>query len=141
ARALPPPPSCVKVALFLASRAEGLMLPDFKNEALTDFNDPKNVQAMEAAFSKVESEFGRQYDLVIGGEHVKTADKRPSLDPGKPDRYVGYQSMASMDQVDRCLDAATEAFHRWRRVNPETRARVLFKTAAIMRRRKLELAA
>jgi 1-pyrroline-5-carboxylate dehydrogenase len=117
------------------------MLPEFRNEPFTDFTDSKNVQAMEAAFAKVESDFGRQYDLIIGGEHVKTKDKRPSVDPGKPDRHVGYMSMATTDQVDRALDAATAALPRWRRVPAEIRARHLLKAAAIMRRKKFELAA
>src|SRR6185369_17305745 len=106
---------------------------------MTDFSVPANAAAMEAAFSKVDAQLGKQLDLVIGGEHIKSKDKRPSIDPGKTDRVVGYQSMASEADVDRCLDAATKAFQSWRRVDPETRARHLFKAAAIMRRRKHEL--
>jgi 1-pyrroline-5-carboxylate dehydrogenase len=117
------------------------VLPEFKNEPATDFSNPANAAAIEKAFSKVESEFGQQLDLVIGGEHLKTKDKRPSIDPGKTDRVVGYQSMASEADVDRCLDAASKAFESWRRVDPETRARHLVKAAAIMRRRKHELSA
>lgn len=117
------------------------MQSEFRNEALTDFGNPANVAAFEKACGKVEGELGLQTDLVIGGEHIRTKDKRPSIDPGKTDRVVGYQSMASEADVDRCLDAATEAFKTWRRVDPETRARHLFKAAAIMRRRKHELSA
>ncbi len=117
------------------------MLPEFKNEPMVDFSNPANVAAMEAAFAKVEARLGEQLDLVIGGEHIKTKDKRPSIDPGKTERVVGYQSMASTQDVDRVLDAATKACDMWRRVDPETRARHILKAGAIMRRRKLELAA
>jgi 1-pyrroline-5-carboxylate dehydrogenase len=117
------------------------VLPEFKNEALTDFSNPANVAAMESAFTKVDARLGEQLDLVIGGEHVKTKDKKPSIDPGKTERVVGFQSMASAQDVDRVLDAATKACDMWRRVPAEERAKHLFKAAAIMRRRKNELSA
>jgi 1-pyrroline-5-carboxylate dehydrogenase len=113
----------------------------FKNEPFTDFSQPAHQQAFEAALSKVESRFGEQLDLVVGGEHSKTAEKMPSLDPGKTDRVVGFQCAATVADVDRALDAATRAFESWRKVDPDTRARHLFKAAAIMRRRKHELSA
>jgi 1-pyrroline-5-carboxylate dehydrogenase len=117
------------------------VLPEFKNEPTLDFSQPANTAAMEAAFAKVDAQLGAQIDLVIGGEHIRTKEKRPSTDPGKTDRVVGYMSMATPQDVDRVLDAATRAGESWRKVCPETRARHLFKAAAIMRRRKLELSA
>jgi len=51
----------------------------FKNEPLTDFTNPEHARRMRAAIEKVRSELGREYDLIIGGRHVKTAKKHLSL--------------------------------------------------------------
>ncbi|MBI3695402.1 MAG: hypothetical protein HY238_11275, partial [Acidobacteria bacterium] len=45
-----------------------MQLPEFHNEALTDFSRPENRTAMEAALAKVGSQLGREYPLRIGGE-------------------------------------------------------------------------
>ncbi|MBI3726162.1 L-glutamate gamma-semialdehyde dehydrogenase [bacterium] len=117
------------------------MLSEFRNEPTTDFSLPENAAAMERALAQVEARFGEQLPLLIGGERVKTKEKRPSLDPGKYDRTVGFMSMASEQDVDRVLDAATKACEPWRKTPPEARARHLLKAAAIMRRRRHELSA
>ena len=39
------------------------------------------------------------------------------------------------------MEVADETFKTWKKVKPEIRADVLFKAAAIMRRRKLEFSA
>src|SRR5204863_7525058 len=43
--------------------------------------------------------------------------------------------------VERAIDAATDAFKKWRNVEPSVRAEYLFKIADIMRQRKHELSA
>jgi len=42
-------------------------LPEFRNEALTDFTRPENKSAMEAALKKVKDEFGREHPLERAG--------------------------------------------------------------------------
>ena len=44
----------------------------FKNEPMTDFTKPENVQAMKAAIEKVRRELGREYPLIIGGKKGMT---------------------------------------------------------------------
>ena len=60
------------------------MSSEFTNEALVDFNDPKNARAMEEALEKVSSEFGREYPLIINGKKKNTDKKITSTDPADP---------------------------------------------------------
>ena len=50
--------------------------PDqFSNEPMIDWTNPENLRRMtQATIDKVRSELGLEYDLVIGGRRVKTAD-------------------------------------------------------------------
>jgi 1-pyrroline-5-carboxylate dehydrogenase len=119
-------------------------MPDeFKNEPFTDFSKPENAGAMQAALDKVRAELGREYPLVINGEHVKLDDKFRSMNPAKKDEVVGVFSEVDTDVslVDKAIDAATKAFETWKNVPAAERAEYLFKAADVMRRRKHELSA
>jgi len=113
----------------------------FKNEPLTDFSKAKNRKAMEKALSKVESELGKEYPLIIGGKRKKISGKFVSIDPSDPSRALGVFQKADPKTAKQAVDAALKAFETWRFVKASKRASYLFKMARIMRRRKLELAA
>ena len=42
----------------------------FRNEPYTDFTLPASRQAMEEALGYVRSQFGREYELLIGGTRL-----------------------------------------------------------------------
>lgn len=117
------------------------MVVDFKNEPYTDFSKEENRRAFEEALRKVEAELGREYDLIIGGERIKTDRKAKSINPSNIDQVVGIVSQADTALAEKAIQAALKAFETWRRVPPEARARYLFKAAAILRRRKHEFSA
>jgi 1-pyrroline-5-carboxylate dehydrogenase len=117
------------------------MLPEFRNEPLTDFTEPKNRQAMEQALGKVESELGKYYPLVIGGEKITTDGELISINPSNKDEVVGRFGKGTKELALKAITTAWEVFQNWRWVSPDERARYLFKAAAIMRRRKFELSA
>ncbi|HXF05633.1 MAG TPA: L-glutamate gamma-semialdehyde dehydrogenase [Blastocatellia bacterium] len=117
------------------------MIPPFKNEPLTDFTDHNNRLAMEQAIRRVESEFGREYPAIIGGERVTTGDLLKSVNPSNYDEVVGFAHRGDQSHVDRALEAAWQAFEGWKRLSAEERARYLFQAAAVLRRRKFEMAA
>ncbi|BDG60931.1 L-glutamate gamma-semialdehyde dehydrogenase [Caldinitratiruptor microaerophilus] len=118
-----------------------MAVAEFRNEPATDFGREENRRAYEAAIRKVESQFGRDYPLIIGGERVTTAEKIVSRNPAAPSEVVGTTGKAGPAEVDRALEAARKAFETWSRTDPLARARILWKAAAIMRRRKHELSA
>src|SRR5713226_3938487 len=116
-------------------------IPPFNNEALTDFTRPENREAMEAALKLVRGELGREYDLRIGGERLRTTEKLRSTNPSRPDEVVGVFSKATPEQTEKAVQVANQTFATWQRVPAATRTDILFRAAAIMRRRKHELSA
>src|SRR5271165_1504316 len=117
-------------------------IPDtFMNEPSVDFSNPENARRMRNAIEKVRNELGREYDLVIGGRRVKTAEKTQSLNPAKPSEVVGMFSAAGAAEVEPAMQAALHAFHTWRYVSWEERTNLLFRVAHLLRERKFELMA
>src|SRR5437016_1291426 len=113
------------------------MVPEFATEPLTDFAaSPADRQAMEAALHHVKGEFDRHWPLVIGGQQVTTDTWIDSHNPCLRQQVVGRTARAGRAEADRALDAAWTAFADWSIWLPAERARVLLKTAALLRRRK-----
>jgi 1-pyrroline-5-carboxylate dehydrogenase len=117
------------------------MLPPYKNEPIAFFRSPDEKLKMEEAIAKVNSELGREYPLVIGGEHITTPSKITSINPSKTSEVVGYFSKADRKLARRAINVAAKTYEKWRWVPAEERARYLLKAAAIMRRRIYELSA
>lgn len=113
----------------------------FKNEPYIDFSLPVNKKKMEAALAKVESELGHEYPLIIGEEKIKTDAKLISYNPSKRGEIVGVFQKADEKIAEKAMAVALKTFETWRYVPARVRANYLFKMAAIMRRRKMELSA
>ncbi|MEW6129775.1 MAG: L-glutamate gamma-semialdehyde dehydrogenase [Acidobacteriota bacterium] len=117
------------------------MLPPFANEPFTNFADERHAAAMREAIAHVETQLGREYSLIIGGNRYTTGDMLISPNPSNFNEIIGSCHKADIALADQAMDEATKAFNEWKRVSAEVRARVLLKAAAIMRRRKAELSA
>ncbi len=133
------------MATTLAPTREGLKetnIPaQFKNEPAVDFSNPENVRRMRAALEKVRAELGREYDLIVGGRRMKTAEKTTSINPAKPSEVVGIHQTAGSAEVEPAMEAALKAFRTWQHSSVEERTGLLFRTSALMRERKFELMA
>ena len=116
-------------------------MSNFRNEPFTDFSKEENAQAMRAAIEKVQSELGREYPLVIGGEKITTGNFLDSINPANRTQVVGRFNKATKELATRAVDEAAKAFETWKNTSPEDRAALLFKVASIMRERKHELSA
>src|SRR5947208_4520472 len=110
----------------------------FVSEPFFDFRNEENGRRMRAAISKVRGQLGREYDLIIGGKRVRTTDKIKSLNPAKPSEIVGIHQKAGREHVEPAMNAALKAFESWSRTSVEERAGLLFRSADIMRQRKME---
>ncbi|MDR7075126.1 1-pyrroline-5-carboxylate dehydrogenase [Neobacillus niacini] len=117
------------------------MVQPYKHEPFTDFSLEANQTAFKKGLQTVESYLGQDYDLIIGGERVTTEEKIVSINPANKEEVVGRVSKANRNLAEKAMQAAVKAFKTWKRVAPETRADVLFKAAAIIRRRKHEFSA
>lgn len=113
----------------------------FRNEPFTDFSKADNKAAFESALQRVESELGLHYPIVIGGERIATARTLASLNPSFAEQVVGKVSLADAELADRAIRTAALAFESWKQWDASARARLLYKAAAIMRRRKHEFSA
>lgn len=113
----------------------------FRNEPLTDFTRPEHIQAFKQALELVESQFGREYPLVIGGERIMTAEQIVSTNPARPSEIVGLVGKADKALAEKAMNAALTAFESWRHFDPKARARVLLRAARMMRERKHEFSA
>ncbi len=116
-------------------------LPEFRNEPFTNFSRPENRSAMQAAVEKVRGQLGREYDLIIGGEKIRTAEKFCSYNPSRKDEVVGVFQKCTPELAARAVKVAHENFPRWAKVPAEQRAATLLKASEILRRRKFEMAA
>lgn len=118
-----------------------MMVVDFRNEPFTDFSKEENRRAFEEALEAVRSQLGREYDLIIGGERIRTEEKIRSINPSNLDETIGYVSRADRELAEKAMQAAVNKFEEWKAVSPEARARILFRAAAILRRKKHEFSA
>ena len=116
------------------------MIP-YKHEPFTDFSIEKNRNAYLAGLKTVEAYLGQDYPLVIGGERITTEDKIVSFNPADKEEIIGRVSKSNKELAEKAMQSALEAFKTWKKVKPEVRADVLFKAAAIVRRRKHEFSA
>lgn len=119
-------------------RFDGDSLSAFRNEPYADFSVPANRQAMTEALGSVRAQFGREYDLWIGGAKHKTAAKLTSLNPSKPSETVGVHQMATPELAAAAVESAFSFFPAWSRTPAEERAGLLLRAGDLIRRRKME---
>lgn len=113
----------------------------YKHEPFTDFSTEENKVVFKTGLELVESYLGKDYPLVIDGERITTEETIVSVNPAQKDQIVGRVSKANREMAQQAMDSALTAFESWKKVKPEIRADVLFKAAAIIRRRKHEFSA
>jgi 1-pyrroline-5-carboxylate dehydrogenase len=117
------------------------MLTPFANESFVDFSREDNRRAAEKALALVRGRFGEHGRLLVDGKWIARNETFDSLDPSTKDRVVARFSRARPEDVEKAIAAGLKAFESWRRVPAPERAGYLLKAAAVMRRRRLELAA
>lgn len=117
------------------------MVVAYRHEPFTDFSIEENRVKMEEALRKVEAELGKEYPLIINGERIMTDEKIISQNPANRKEIIGKVSKADKDLAEKAMQAADEAFKWWRNTDPNMRADILFRAAAIVRRRKFEFSA
>jgi 1-pyrroline-5-carboxylate dehydrogenase len=117
------------------------MVVPYKHEPFTDFLVEENKHAFELGLKVVHSYLNQDYDLVIGGERVATKDKIISINPANKEEIIGSVSKATREHAEKAIQIADVTFKSWRKSKAEMRADILFRAAAIVRRRKHEFSA
>ncbi len=114
---------------------------EFRNERFIDFGRQENARAMREALARVADQLGQEYDLVIGGKRIRTADKIRSINPARPSQVVGIHQKAGEEHAELAMQAALQAYEGWRIAPVEERASLLLKTAELLRERRFEFCA
>src|SRR4051794_34699923 len=111
------------------------MVVSYKHEPFTDFTTEDNKSAYEQGLATVSNYLGQDYDLIIGGEKISTEEKIISTNPSNKEEVIGSVSKANQELAEKAMQVAYKTFQTWKKTKPEFRADVLFKAAAIIRRR------
>lgn len=114
---------------------------EFRNEPFADFSKHENAQAMREALTRVGDMLGHEYELVIGGERLRTEEKIVSRNPARPAQKAGIHQKAGAEHAEKAMQAALRAFETWQYAPAEERASLLLNAAAIIRERKFEFCA
>ncbi len=110
-------------------------------ESFIDFSVEANRQKMLDTLEQVKGELGQNYPIVVNGERRETGNWITSVNPGNLDQVVGKVAKARPSDIEDAIVAAGAAMQQWKRLSVQTRASVLFKMAAIIRRRRFEYTA
>jgi 1-pyrroline-5-carboxylate dehydrogenase len=86
------------------------VLPDFKNEPLTDFSNPANVAAFQKSIDYVRSHLGQSYPLRIGANEVWTEETFDSINPSRPNEVIGTFAKGRKEDAERAITVAYDAF-------------------------------
>ncbi len=113
----------------------------FVNEPFTSFHDHANAAAMREALTRVGDMLGHEYELVIGGERLRTSGKIESRNPARPSQVVGIHQKAGAEHAELAMQAALRAYETWQYAAPEERASLLLHAAGLIRERKFEFCA
>src|SRR5208337_4426780 len=96
----------------------------------------------EQAVTKTAAGKATVYENFIGGEWVESHTGRTfeNLNPADTRDVVGIFQRSDAEDVNRAIDAASEAYKKWRLVPAPRRAEMLYKASEILIGRKEEYA-
>jgi 1-pyrroline-5-carboxylate dehydrogenase len=114
------------------------MAAEFRNESVLDFGEESNRAKQLEALALVQSQLGREHELIIGGKRIKSSKTFKSLNPSKKSEVVGIFQSAALEHAHQAIDVATQTFEKWKKVPVEERADILFRTAGLLRARRFE---
>jgi RHH-type proline utilization regulon transcriptional repressor/proline dehydrogenase/delta 1-pyrroline-5-carboxylate dehydrogenase len=113
----------------------------FVNEPHTELRRAAPRHGFERGLADVAGGLDFAAPVLVDGELFPTDGEIVSVDPGHIDRVVCRSACADRHAADAALERAATAWPAWRAVPAQERAAVLFRAAAILRRRRTELAA
>jgi RHH-type proline utilization regulon transcriptional repressor/proline dehydrogenase/delta 1-pyrroline-5-carboxylate dehydrogenase len=110
----------------------------FVNEPILELRRAPHRQRLLDALAELDAELPIRVPVLVGDER-RDGDALVSTDPGDPDRVVATAALATAEDVDRAVEAATRS--RWADTPVERRAEILVRAAGILRDQRARLAA
>ncbi|HEX5133945.1 MAG TPA: L-glutamate gamma-semialdehyde dehydrogenase [Thermoanaerobaculia bacterium] len=114
------------------------MLPEFRNEQLTDFSVESNRNAFRAALTTVQARLPIEGKNRIGGKKIGATKHFESVNPCDHKQVIGRFPQGTKEDAERAIESAWNAFPDWSRVAASDRSALLLRIASILRRRKHE---
>jgi 1-pyrroline-5-carboxylate dehydrogenase len=114
------------------------LLPEFRNEQLTDFSVESNRNAFRAALTTVQARLPIEGKNRIGGKKIGATKHFESVNPCDHKQVIGRFPQGTKEDAERAIEAAGNAFPDWSRVAASDRSALLLRIASILRRRKHE---
>jgi 1-pyrroline-5-carboxylate dehydrogenase len=111
-------------------------LPEYSPTTYLDFTQPEVRKAFEKALAEVKSEVGREYPIVIGGEHITGGKTFESKNPARPAEIMGRFQAGTPELANRAVEMAFQTFPSWSAVPAAERAAYLIEAAKRMRERR-----
>jgi RHH-type proline utilization regulon transcriptional repressor/proline dehydrogenase/delta 1-pyrroline-5-carboxylate dehydrogenase len=112
----------------------------FANEPILELRRAPVRESLLDALRGLDTRLPLEVPILVGGERGG-AEGLDSTDPGAPDRLVARAGTATEADVAAAVGAAERGFREWSARTAPERAEVLRRAAAILRARRLELAA
>ncbi|MEN8260713.1 MAG: bifunctional proline dehydrogenase/L-glutamate gamma-semialdehyde dehydrogenase, partial [Pseudomonadota bacterium] len=116
-------------------------LPPFRNEPVLRFTASGERDGFSEAIEGVRSQLGETYPLIINGRAVENGSYIDSVNPACPTELVGRVAKAGLKEADRAVEGALASLAGWSETQPDQRAQLLLKAAALLRARRMEFAA
>ena len=115
----------------------------FANEPTLELRRAPARESLADALRELEPRLPLEVPVLVGDGARRPADGKrfASTDPGAPRRVVAVAARSTPADAAGAVEAARAAFPAWRELGAERRAEVLTGAAAILRARRLELAA
>ena len=117
----------------------GSTLSPFTNEPYVDFGDAAVAADASASLARVSASLGATHSLYLDGEWVDRSEHLESLNPSRPSQIVSRHAKANAEDARRAVESAFGAFAAWSAVAAAERATLVFRVAALMRQRKMDL--
>ena len=117
-----------------------MSLPAFRNEPTLELRRAPERESLLDALRVLEGRLPLAVPVLIGGD-AGAAGGLTSTDPGRPERVVAEAGGGGEAEAKAAVEAAREGFRDWGSRPAAERADVLVRAAALLRERRLELAA
>jgi RHH-type proline utilization regulon transcriptional repressor/proline dehydrogenase/delta 1-pyrroline-5-carboxylate dehydrogenase len=117
------------------------IIPGFPNAPDTDYANEQLRNKASQALTFVKNSLGKTYLPLINGEYVTTNVQINSVNPCNPQEIVGKVGLIEVEQAEKAIIAAKQAFPAWKRTPVAKRAEILRKAADLMEARRHELSA
>jgi RHH-type transcriptional regulator, proline utilization regulon repressor / proline dehydrogenase / delta 1-pyrroline-5-carboxylate dehydrogenase len=115
-------------------------LPPFANEPILELRRAPERESLLAALRELDARLPLRVPVLVGAERGAD-DGFESTDPGAPSRTVALAGRAGERDAAAAVEAAQRGFRDWGARSAAERAAVLRAAAALLRERRLELAA